>query len=318
MENKDVRILDATIRDGGLVNSFFFTDEFIKNLYETNVKAGIDYMEFGYKASKDLFDESKFGAWKFCKEDDIYKIVGDNKTDLKIACMADVGRCDFKRDITSKANSPIDMFRIATYIDTIPEAVEMIEHCHNLGYETTCNIMAISTSDDEKVKVALDELSKSSVDGIYLVDSYGSLYPEDVRRLAEIYVETATKSGKFIGMHAHNNQQLAFGNTIEAFNKGVLCLDATMSGMGRGAGNCMMEMILGYLKNKNIGNYDIKPVIDFIENNINVLKANNVVWGYDTQYLMTGQLNLHPRDAIAFTDNDRKDYVDFYETLLSK
>jgi 4-hydroxy 2-oxovalerate aldolase len=178
--------------------------------------------------------------------------------------------------------------------------------------------MAISTSDDEKVKVALDELSKSSVDGIYLVDSYGSLYPEDVRRLAEIYVETATKSGKFIGMHAHNNQQLAFGNTIEAFNKGVLCLDATMSGMGRGAGNCMMEMILGYLKNKNIGNYDIKPVIDFIENNINVLKANNVVWGYDTQYLMTGQLNLHPRDAIAFTDNDRKDYVDFYETLLSK
>ena len=61
---EDVRVLDATLRDGGLVNSFRFTDEFVKSLYETNVKAGVDYMEFGYKASKDLFDEDKFGKWK--------------------------------------------------------------------------------------------------------------------------------------------------------------------------------------------------------------------------------------------------------------
>ena len=88
----DIKVVDATIRDGGLVNDFYFTDEFVKKLYETNVKAGVDYMEFGYKASTDVFDEDKFGKWKFCKEEDIRAIVGDNDTKLKISVMADVGR----------------------------------------------------------------------------------------------------------------------------------------------------------------------------------------------------------------------------------
>ena len=62
----DIRVLDATLRDGGLVNNFNFSDEFVSALYKTNVKAGVDYMEFGYKASKELFDVNKFGKCKFC------------------------------------------------------------------------------------------------------------------------------------------------------------------------------------------------------------------------------------------------------------
>ena len=83
-----VKVVDATLRDGGLVNDFYFTDEFVKALYQANIKAGVDYMEFGYKASREMFDESKFGKWKFCKDDNIRAIVGDNNTDLKIAVMA--------------------------------------------------------------------------------------------------------------------------------------------------------------------------------------------------------------------------------------
>ena len=131
---KDVRVVDATLRDGGLVNSFYFSDETVKALYETNVKAGVDYMEFGYKASRDLFDESKFGKWKFSKDEDIRAVVGDNDTNLKIAVMADVGRCEFKRDIVDKKDSPIDMVRVATYIHQMPGAIEMVEYCKNKGY----------------------------------------------------------------------------------------------------------------------------------------------------------------------------------------
>ena len=110
----DIKVIDATLRDGGLVNDFYFSDEFVKDLYLANQKAGVDYMEFGYKASKELFDVDKFGKWKFCNEDDIRAIVGDNNTDLKIAVMADVGRCDYKNDIISKKDSAIDLIRIAT------------------------------------------------------------------------------------------------------------------------------------------------------------------------------------------------------------
>ena len=62
---ESIKVVDATLRDGGLVNDFYFTDEFVKNLYNTNIEAGVDYMELGYRASKKVFDESKFGKWKF-------------------------------------------------------------------------------------------------------------------------------------------------------------------------------------------------------------------------------------------------------------
>ena len=90
----DIKVVDATLRDGGLVNNFGFTTEFVKDLYKTNIAAGVDYMEFGYKASKDIFDPKDFGKWKFSNEDDIREIVGDNDADLKICVLADGGCTD--------------------------------------------------------------------------------------------------------------------------------------------------------------------------------------------------------------------------------
>ena len=310
----DVRVVDATLRDGGLVNDFYFTDEFVKDLYCANLKAGVDYMEFGYKASKDMFDESKFGKWKFCKDDDIREIVGENNTDMKIAVMADVGRCDYKNDIIEKKDSPIDLVRVATYLSTIPSAVDMIEDAAKKGYETSCNIMAISNGQESDLNVALDIIGKSPVDVIYIVDSYGALYPEQIARIADIYMNFAAKYGKKVGIHAHNNQQLAFANTIEAVGDGVDWLDGTYASMGRGAGNCAMELLLGFLRNPK---YNVYPVLQFIEKHINKLREEGVVWGYDLQYLMTGQLNQHPRTAIQFTKEKRKDYAEFYKEIVA-
>lgn len=308
-----VRILDATLRDGGLVNDFHFTDEFVKALYLTNIKAGVDYMEFGYKASREMFDESKFGKWKFCKDEDIRAIVGENNTDLKIAVMADVGRCDYKNDIADRSESPVDLIRVATYLNTIPAAVDMIEDSANKGYEVSCNIMAISNSQESDLKLALDMLGQTPVDVFYIVDSFGSLYPEQIARIADIYLEFAEKYGKKLGIHAHNNQQLAFANTIEAVGDGVDWLDGTYAGMGRGAGNCAMELLLGFLRNPK---FNVYPAIQFVEKYMNQLKAEGIVWGYDLQYLMTGILNQHPRTAIQFTKEKRTDYSEFYKEIV--
>ena len=309
----EIKVVDCTLRDGGLVNNFFFPDEFVSELYEANIKSGVDYMEFGYKASKELFDVKKFGKWKFCDDKDIRAVVGDNKTDMKISVMADVGRCDFKKDIVSKKDSPIDLIRVATYINTIPAAVEMIEDCTKKGYETTVNIMAISKSNELDIDAALELLCQSSVGCIYLVDSYGSLYPEQVSRLSDKYLELADKYGKKVGLHAHNNQQLAFANTIEALRRGVSYLDATVSSLGRGCGNCPSELLLGFLKNPK---YRINPLLRFIEKHIVPMKESGIVWGYDVPYLLTGILNQHPKTAIQFTKEGRKDYNDFYLELL--
>lgn len=309
---QDIRVVDATIRDGGLCNNFRFDDKFIKDLYQANVKAGVDYMEFGYKASKEIFNEDDFGKWKFCNDSDIRKIVGDNKTGLKIAVMADVGRTDFQKDIIPKKDSSIDLIRIATYINTIPAAVEMIEDCAKKGYETTINIMAVSKANTDDIKTALDILGQSPVNAFYIVDSYGALYPEQSRKLANLYCEYADKYGKSVGIHAHNNQQLAFANTIEAMTQGVSYLDATVDGMGRGAGNCALELLLGFLKNPK---YKVAPILKIIEEHTEKLKAEGVKWGYDIPYMLTGQLNTHPRPAISYVKEDRKDYSKFANEL---
>lgn len=309
----DIKVVDATIRDGGLCNNFEFTDEFVRELYKTNIKSGVDYMEFGYTASKTMFSENDFGKWKFCNEEDIRSIVGDNISDMKIAVMADVGRCDFKTDFLPKSESVIDMVRVACYIHQIPSAIEMIEYLHNLGYETTCNIMAISQANTTQVEEALEMLCATNVDVIYLVDSYGSLYPENAADLARTYLTYAEKSGKQIGFHGHNNQNLAFANTIETMSYGVSYLDATAQGMGRGAGNCAMELLLGFLKNPK---YSLFHLLLFIEKYMIPLKQSGVTWGYDLQYMFTGQLNRHPREAMAFTAEHRNDYCEFYKSLL--
>lgn len=311
----DIKVVDATIRDGGLVNNFYFDDQFIKDLYLANLKAGVDYMEFGYRASKELFDVNKFGKWKFCNDEDIRAIVGNNETDMKLAIMADVGRCDYKTDIRDKSESPVDLIRVATYINTMPTAIEMVEDAKKKGYEATCNIMAISKNTESDIDTALEMLGKSNVDGIYIVDSYGSLFPEQIRRLADKYLNVAEKYDKFIGIHAHNNQQLAFANTIEACSIGVSYLDATMSGMGRGAGNCAMELLLGFLKNPK---YNLYPVLKFIEKHIPKLKEDGAVWGFDIPYLLTGHLNQHPSSAIEYIKQGQTEYADFYTSLLDR
>ena len=310
----DIKVVDATIRDGGLVNDFYFTDEFVKKLYETNVKAGVDYMEFGYKASKDIFDETKFGKWKFCKEEDLRAIVGNNDTKMKISVMADVGRTDLERDIIDKEDSVIDIIRIATYINTIPAAIDMAEYCKSKGYETSINIMAISTASESDIRQALELICRSSVDMIYIVDSYGAIYPEEMRDLMDLFVEFGQKYNKKIGIHAHDNQKLAFANTIEAVSRGVSMLDATVCCLGRGAGNCAMEALLGFLKNPR---YRLDPLLRFIQNEMLKLKQE-IVWGYDIPYLITGMLNMHPRTAINFIKEGDTDYSLLYHELWAR
>ncbi|MCI8769640.1 MAG: nucleoid-structuring protein H-NS [Lachnospiraceae bacterium] len=311
----DIKVLDATIRDGGLVNDFYFKDEFIKGLYLANVKAGVDYMEFGYRADREMFNEDKFGKWKFSTDDQIREIVGDNDTDLKISIMADVGRCNYKQDIHDRSDSPVDLIRVATYVNTMPAAIDMIEDANRKGYETTCNIMAISNSKESDIAMALEMLGKSCVDGIFVVDSFGSLVPEQIRKISEQYMEIGEKYGKYIGIHAHNNQQLAFANTIEACTQGVSYLDATMSGMGRGAGNCAMELLLGFLKNPK---YHLFPVIQFVEKYVVPLQEEGMEWGFAIPYLLTGHLNQHPRAAIAAMKEGRKDYTEFYKEIIDR
>ncbi len=311
----DIKVLDCTIRDGGLMNNSRFEDDFVRAVYRACVEAGIDYMEVGYKGSKRIYSPQEFGPWKFSTEDDIRRIVGDNETGLKLSVMADVDRTDYHEDILPKDQSALDMIRVAAYIHQIPGAVDMIKACRDKGYETTVNLMAISVVQENELDEALDILGQTDVDVIYLVDSYGSLYSEEVQALARKYLKFAYQYGKKVGIHTHNNQQLAYANTIEALILGASYLDATLGGLGRGAGNCPTELLLGFLKNPK---FRLRPLLQCLQEQVVPLRQK-VTWGYDSPYMLTGQLNLHPRSAMAFLDGDEKtNYVGFFDSLTEE
>lgn len=188
----------------------------------------------------------------------------------------------------------------------------MIEDAADKGYETTCNIMAVSKCQEKEIAAALEMLSASPVKAVYVVDSYGSLYPIEIRDIVNTYLQDLEGTGKLVGIHAHNNQQCAFANTIEAMSVGASLMDGTVMGMGRGAGNCSLEGLLGFLKNPK---YDIAPVLSFIEKYMLPLKEAGVVWGYDIPYMLTGLVDQHPRAAIAAIKEKNTHYLDFYNEI---
>lgn len=311
----EIKVIDCTVRDGGLMNDHKFDDAFVKAVYTTCVAAGVDYMELGYKASRKIFSPAEHGTWRFCDEDDIRRIVGDNKAALKLCVMADAERTDYHTDILPKDKSVIDCIRVATYIHQIPTAIDMINDAHDKGYETTLNLMSISVVKESDIDRALEALVKTPVGTIYLVDSFGSLYSEQIRELTLKFLKAVEGTGKQVGIHTHNNQQLAYANTIEALILGANRLDATISGLGRGAGNCALELLLGFLKNPK---YELRPVLECIQNVFLPLQKK-IEWGFTIPYMITGQLNLHPREAIKMrASSNPDDYTSFYDRMIEE
>lgn len=295
------------------MNSHHFDDVIVKSVFETCVAAGIDYMEIGYRASRKGVRTGEHGCWKYCLEEDIRRIVGDNPTPLKISIMADAGKCDYREDIPKKESSIVDLIRVACYLHQIPLALDMVQDAHDKGYETTINLMAVTTAEERELDAGLEMLASSEAGVIYLVDSFGALTPRHTVHLARKYLNYAAFGGKEVGMHAHNNLLLAFSNTVEAASLGVNYLDATMAGLGRGAGNCPMELLLGFLDNTR---YRLHPVLQCVDEVIEPMRKD-LKWGFDLPYMITGLFNHHPRAAIAFNaTNSRGDIREFYDAAV--
>ncbi len=309
----EIKVLDCTIRDGGLMNDHVFDDKIVKAVYQTCIEAGIDYMEMGYKNAKRIFSPDQYGGWKHCDEDHIRRIAGENDSPLKLSVMADAEKSDYKTDILPKEQSVLDMIRVATYIHQIPAALDMLKDAHDKGYETTVNLMAISIVQERELDEGLEILAQSEAKAIYLVDSFGHLYSEQAQYLLRKYLQFAKQTDKEVGVHMHNNMMLAYANTIEGIIMGANYLDATMAGMGRGAGNCPMECLLGFLHNPK---YKIRPVLQCVQRHLEPMRQE-VKWGFDLPYLITGLLNRHPRSAMRFNESKEKgDIAEFYDQII--
>ena len=311
MFRKELKVLDCTIRDGGLINNYQFSKDFVKAVYRATCDAAVDIVELGKKLEEsDEYTREKYGAWNFCDDDDLKEVIDSYDSEYRplVAVMYDVGRVDVSK-LQPRDQGPIDMVRVACYVHQIDKGIDLIRRCKDLGYETTINIMAASAAIETELVEGLEEINKADeVDYLYLVDSFGAFYSEQVTYYGQMYKKYAPD--KELGFHAHNNQQLAFSNTQQAIIDGVNLLDATINGIGRGAGNCNLELLLNFLKNPK---FNVRPVYKVIQEQFVPLR-DEIEWGFNDIYGISGHLNQHPRDAMKFrADKENKDNCyDFY------
>lgn len=308
MFRPEIKVVDCTIRDGGLMNDWKFSKELVKDVFKGLAMAGVDYVELGYRADKKQYNPKDFGPWRFCDEADLREVAFE--CDTKLSVMVDVGRVDIST-IPPANESIVKMYRVATYVKEIDKAIHLGNQLKDMGYTIAVNIMAASHALEPDLDEALDQLAATKFEIVYLVDSFGYFYSEQIHYLIEKYMSRLP--GKQIGIHAHNNQELAFANTIEAIRKGANYLDATVYGMGRAAGNCGLELLLGFLKNPK---FNVRPVFDLIEKHFLGMKQE-LRWGYEIPYMITGVLNKHPRGAMAFMKGVHgNSFAEFYDELV--
>lgn len=309
MGNK-CKILDCTIRDGGLVNNWDFSVGFVRDLYYGLNEAGVEYMEIGYKNSPKLLNATEPNPWRYL-DDNFLKEVIPEKKNTKLSALVDIGRVD-PNDILPREQSILDMIRVACYIREVDKGLELVELFHDLGYETTLNIMALSSVPEKQLIEAFEMVKNSPVDVVYVVDSFGSLDPADIEHLMKKFKEMLPN--KQLGIHAHNNMQLAFANTLTGWRNGATFLDSSVYGMGRAAGNCHTELLVSYIQKAK---YDLKPVLGIIEKHMLDMRKK-WEWGYIIPYMISGVLNEHPRVAMAYRKSeDRDKYVEFYDKVTT-
>ncbi len=316
MYRPEIKVIDCSIRDGGLMNNSNFSVDMVRGVLKAVNESGADIVELGYRNSKEFFSPKEYGPWRFCDEDVLRKATEGIDLRIKIAVMQDAHKA-VAEDVLPKAESVVDVIRIATYVKDVDKAIHLANNATNKGYDATINVMAISHALDRELDEALQQIEEETdIMACYLVDSFGALYSEDIH----YYVEKFQKyiKTKEIGIHCHNNQQLAFANTIEGIIKGVNFLDGTLYGIGRGAGNCPLELLMSFLKNPK---FDVRPLLKVIGTEMIPL-IKEIEWGYSIPYMVTGTLNLHPRSAIkqmAMPDDapEKHDFQNFFELMAS-
>ncbi len=318
MYRPQIKVVDCTIRDGGLMNKSKFSFETVRNVYKSVCAAGIDIVELGYRNSKQMFSVDEYGPWRFCDEENLKKIVDGIKSDkTKIAIMQDAHKAAAE-DILPKSESVVDVIRVATYVKDIDKAIKLANNATEKGYEATINIMSISVALERELDEALQQIEKETkISACYIVDSFGALYSEDI----DFFVDKFKKylKNKEVGIHCHNHQQLGFANTIAGIIRGANYLDGTLYGLGRAAGNCPLELLISFLKNPK---FNIRPLLEVISRDILPL-SKEITWGYSIPYMITGILNRHPDVAMKLMEKgddakDKTNFLKFYEGLTEE
>lgn len=293
-----MKILDCTIRDGGYYTNWDFDRSLIQEYAQTMEQLPIDYVEVGYRS---IELNGYLGKYFYCP---IYvleelKSWMPSKKLVIILNEKDI-RASHVEELLGPCMPYIAMVRIAIDPKNMARAIELARAVKKLRFEVGFNVMYMS--DWKKDDSFLDLLNglEDTIDYFYMVDSFGGVMPEDV---VDIISTVKSKINIPLGFHGHNNLEMALANTITAMNEGCRIVDATITGMGRGAGNLKTELLLTYLEREGtieVSFTDLSATVNSFEN----LKVQ-YNWGTSLPYMFSGAYSLPQKQVMEWVGLNR-------------
>lgn len=303
-------ILDCTLRDGGYYTDWDFAEDITRTYVSAVNKLPVDYIEVGYRS---LPGSSYLGKYAYCPVYELKKI--RENCGKKIAVM--LNEKDVKPEHLPALLEPVkgcvDMVRLAVNPASLMRAVELARAVKGYGFEVSMNMMYMSKWGEFDGFYENLTLLDGVVDILCMVDSFGGVSPDEV---SEIYSRVRGCVSCKIGFHGHNNLQMGLVNTYTAIMAGVDVVDATVLGMGRGAGNLNLELLLTYLNKKQGLNVDFNILGDLVSAFEPLHRLHN--WGTNLPYMLAGANSFPQKEVMAWVTNRRCSFNSIVRALNNR
>ena len=289
-----MQLLDCTLRDGGYYTDWDFSSDIVDSYIESMNKLPIDYLELGYRNNPDKEYLGKFG---YCPVSVLENIRKHSTKKLAVMLNEKSTKPEDLKLLTKPIKGLVDMIRLAVDPKNLQRAIVLAKAVKAQGFEVAFNIMYMSKwGEYEGFYEQLPGLN-GVVDILNMVDSFGGVMPDEVEYIVKTLREKVTCK---IGFHGHNNLQMGLANTIKAIEAGVDSVDATILGMGRGAGNLNMELLLTYLNKEGLV-VDFNVLGDVITTFTPLL--DKYQWGTQLPYMISGANSIPQKEVMSLVMN---------------
>lgn len=308
-----IKVLDCTLRDGGYVNNWMFGEERIRCVISGLHQANVDIIECGYLNN---YAAAGTGSTQFSGVDAITPFLGGKKDGCMYVAMVDFGKMDLDAIPVCDGTS-IDGIRVAFHQKDMLAALDYCKAVQAKGYQVFVQPMVSMNYTDQEFIALIGLVNEIRPYAFYIVDSFGVMKRKDLIRLFYL-VEHNLRADVWIGYHSHNNLQLAYSNAqaLAAIQTArSLIIDSSIFGMGRGAGNLNTELFVEYLNDSFGHRYEIKPLLQVMDQALNSIYYSNY-WGYSLSHYLSAIHNCHPNYA-SYLDDKKTLTVESIEAILT-
>lgn len=316
MKQNQINILDCTLRDGGYVNDWNFSNKDIKKTIKKLVNANIEIVECGFL---DTNKGKNNNSTRFESYEVLEKLISDIKLSENqlLVAMVDLNSYDLSTLPNITNNSKIKGIRLVFRRTNYNEAIDQAKLLKQKGFKVFMQPMSTVSFSNEELKSFLEKINNLNPYAVYIVDTVGSMYQDTFLNLYSEVEKTLNNDIK-LGFHSHNNLQLSYAIAIDFINSvknREIIIDSSIYGMGRGAGNLNTELLADFLNKKYSKNYEIENILELIDSYFYALyKANQ--WGYSLAHFLSASYSVHPNYASYLLDTKRLS-INEIKTILS-